>query len=59
MTQYAVTIRGLAEQIVYVEADSKLEARKKARAREFFDAQEIDFALDEPVWPTQAPVEEL
>lgn len=59
MSVYAVTIRGLAEQIVYVKADSRSDAREKARSRDFFDAQEIDFAIDHPVWPTRQPVEEL
>jgi hypothetical protein len=59
MAKYAVTIRGLAEQVVYVKAESRSAAREAARNREFHDAQEIDFASGHPVWPSREPVDLL
>ena len=63
MPGYWVTIRGIAEQTIHVEAENKTEARRKAAEGIFDDAMNSpDFLQDSNgswrTWPAQLPVEE-
>lgn len=52
MARYAVTLRGFAEQEVYVEANSAREAREKARIADFDDvAGPVDWERDFDRYP--------
>jgi hypothetical protein len=63
MPGYWVTIRGIAEQEVHVEAENKAEARRKAATADFDDAADApDFIQNDDgtwrTWAAQTPVEE-
>lgn len=58
MHEYIVTLHGRAAQRVYVRAASKSEARRRAVAGEWFDAEEIDFDYGTGLCAARVPVEE-
>lgn len=55
MSVYTVTLRGIAEQTVYVEADSPSDARRKAGYGMFFDAADYPDFVE--FWTAKRPVE--
>jgi hypothetical protein len=63
MSTYLVTIRGIAEQGLYIEADSPSEAREKARRADFVDTMDYpDWVRNEEAhtarfWLKRQPVE--
>jgi hypothetical protein len=48
MTWYAVTYRGTAEMVVWVEAESATEAKAKAENVEYEDATQVEFVKGKP-----------